>query len=105
MAVPDRWKRPAKAVGQAKRFHEAVSASSAQQSAKPMGSFWARTHFWWKPVVEGAATHAGWLEVYRGYGRFEKEDGVTLKGGTSFGSEFARWEAGYPVPEHLRRLR
>jgi hypothetical protein len=93
----------------AKRFHEAVSAASEQRSAKPMAAFWARSHFWWKDVLEGPRTHAEWADVYRSYGRHEKEEGKDgalgpLAGGTSFGSEFWRWEHAYPVPENLRRL-
>ena len=79
----------------AKRFHDAVRASSEQRSPKPLRDYWARTHFWWKDVLEGAATHAGWANVFRG----------NASGGTTFASEFRRWEAAYAVPERLRKLR
>ena len=85
----------------AMRFHDAVSAASTQQSPKPMGDYWSRSHFWWKDLVEGPRTHPEWVEIYTSYGR---EDESGKRGGTSFGSEMARWIAGYPVPEHLRKL-
>ena len=90
----------------AKRFHDAVNKSSRARSAKPMEEYWARAAMWWKDVVEGPGMHPGWPEVYRSYGRYEYgEDGQVLRsaGGTSFGSEFSRWERTYPVPPNHRR--
>ena len=53
----------------------------------------------WKDVLEGPRTHSGWADVYRNFG--PENGGV----GTSYGTEFRRWETTYPVPENLRRLR
>lgn len=99
----------------AQRFHAAVRESLHQQSPKPLSDYWSRGHFWWKDVLEGPNTHAAWADVYRSYLRHSASDGAEdtgakgeaaeRSGGTSFGSEFARWESAYPVPENLRRLR
>ena len=75
---------------EAKRFHEAVSKGS-------MVEFEKRSHFWWCDVVNGLR-HPAWVDVFKGHGN----DG---KGGTSFGSEFARWVAKYPVPENRKPLK
>ena len=55
---------------EALRFHDAVRASTGAQSPEPLGAFWLRSHFWWKDVLEGPRTHAGWPDIYRSYGRF-----------------------------------
>lgn len=95
---------------EAMRFHEAVSAASLQQSPKPMAAFFARAHFWWKDLVEGPRTHPAWVDIYTSYGRYRESNAArkpterTPAGGTSIGSEMARWIAAYPVPERLRRL-
>lgn len=65
------------------------------EACSPLAAYYARNHFWWKDVLEGAATHAGWANVFRG----------NASGGTTFASEFRRWEAAYAVPERLRKLR
>ena len=94
------------------RFHEALRLSSEQCSPAPLDAYWARTHFWWKNVLEGPGTHTAWPDVYRDYGRSSdrahgsvKDEHEGNKGGTCLGTEFARWERTYPVPDRLRRLR
>ena len=93
------------------RFHEAVtkasdataaaaSGSSAHSgnartsNAQPLADYYAAVHYWWKDVLEGPATHTGWASVFRG----------EAKRGTSFATEFRRWEKAYPVPGRLRKL-
>ena len=87
----------------AQRFHAAVSKASKEQDPKPLDEYWAQTPFWWREVVNGIKTHDAWPDVYRGYGRFDKEG--EIHGGTSFGSEFSRWEEAYPVPEKYKYKR
>jgi ATP-dependent DNA helicase PIF1 len=86
----------------AKRFHDAVRLATQQRSPKALGSFFAQTAFWWKDVLEGPSTHSAWPDIYRAYGT--RDDEGNVRGGTSFGSEFSRWERAYPVPENLRRI-
>ena len=88
---------------EAQRFHAAVSRASRERSPTPLDEYWAHKHFWWRHVVEGSHAHPEWLDIYRNYGRYSKDsDSTELHGGTSFGSEFARWVQTYPVPDKYK---
>ena len=79
----------------AQRFHAAVRKASTTRDPQPIAAFLAHTHCWWKDVVAGAGTHAAWPGLFRDDAR----DGGEF--GTSFATEFRRWEEAYPVPAHL----
>ena len=98
----------------AARLHDAVRAGGPPAAAaslalgtnaQPLADYYRRTHFWWKEVVQGPATHAKWNDVFCGRGEHgDDQPTSTAPARTTFASEFCRWESNYPVPEHLRRL-
>ena len=70
----------------AKYFPAAVSAASATRATAPLEALWARSHFWWLPLVNTPNAHPRWLELYEA--RVEA-------------SQLQRWRATYPVPQNL----
>ena len=70
----------------AKYFHAAASEASAKRATAPLEALWARSHFWWLPLVNTANAHPRWLELYEG--RVEA-------------SQLQRWRATFPVPQNL----
>ena len=71
----------------AKYFHAAASEASAKRLAAPLEALWARSHFWWLPLVNTANAHPRWLELYEG--RVEAW-------------QLQRWREKFPVPMNLR---
>lgn len=95
----------------AQRFHAAVREATREATRQQAGSsdggeggkramvaYLEDSALWWKDVLEGPATHPAWADVFRWHGA---HDGTK---GTSFGTEFRRWEAAYPIPARYRKL-
>ena len=68
-------------------FHQAASAASAQRNDAPLEAHWAKSHFWWLPIVEAVNPNPRWLELYE-----EAFEAWQLR----------RWRAKYTVPPHLQ---
>ena len=66
-------------------FHQAAAAS-AQRDDAPLEAHWAKSHFWWLPIVETINPNPRWLELYEAFEAWQ----------------LRRWRATYVVPPHLR---